>query len=475
MKKTITLLFLCAFALYLTAGSKAPGIFASNQGTKNASISALVIKAATGEVVDAYNQEKVLTPASCTKLITTCTALELLGSDYRFSTYLETCGTITDTVLNGDLYIRGTGDPTLGSSKVGNRNFMAQWINALKHKGIRRINGNVIADLSFFDEDAANPSWAWEDLGNYYAPGIFSLAYMDNTLYIQLKSGAVGTKAEVLGTTPECPELEFQNTIKCANISYDNSYSHGMPLTDIRRLTGSIPANKGTFNLRGDIPNPGLALVRDFMTRMGDSGIVVDGEATYILEKDTMPRTLLHEHKSEPLSAIIQETNITSNNQYAEQLFRFLGSRRGLPATIDQSVGVERDYWEGKGISFKTALINDGCGLARNNAVSAHTFVELLKYMQTSKEWDTFYASLPISGTSGTLTGLLRDTPLQGLVHAKSGTLSHVKSYSGYIEMPDGEMYIFSVIVNNASCKARVTSNLIGKYLLAVCGFPTDK
>lgn len=475
MKKTFILVFLCATALHLAASSKAPSIFTAHQGTRNASISAMVIKASTGEIVDAYNQDRVLTPASCTKLITTCTSLELLGSDYRFSTYLETNGSIKDSVLNGNLYVRGTGDPTLGSSKVGNRNFMAQWVNALKRKGIRQINGNVIADLSFFDENAANPCWQWEDLGNYYAPGIFSLAYMDNTLNIQLQSGAVGTKAEVIGTTPECPELTFQNTIKCANISYDNSYSHGMPLTTVRRLTGSIPANKGTFNLRGDIPNPGLALVRDFITRMSDSGIGVSGEADYILEKDTLPRTLLHEHKSEPLSVIVRETNITSNNQYAEQLFRFLGSRRGVPATIDQSIGVELDYWQSKGVSFQSAIINDGCGLAHNNAISAHMFVNLLNYMRSSKEWESFYASLPISGTSGTLTSLLRDTPLQGLVHAKSGTLSHVKSYSGYIEMPDGETYIFSVIVNNASCKARVTTNLIGKYLLAVCGFPLDK
>lgn len=462
-------------ALHMAAASKAPAIFAANQGTRNASVGALVINASTGEVVDAFNQDKVLTPASCTKLITTCTALELLGSDFRFSTYIETDGTISDSILNGNLYIRGTGDPTLGSNKVGNRNFMVQWMNALRKKGIRQINGNVIADMSFFDENAANPCWQWEDLGNYYAPGIFALAYMDNTLTINLRSSAVGNRAEIISTIPECPGLTFQNTIKCAKISYDASYSHGVPLSNSRRLTGAIPANKGTFCLRGDIPNPGLALANDLIKQMNEAGITVKGQADYLLDKDTLTRTLLHEHKSEPLSAIVAEANITSNNQYAEQIFRYLGSKRGVPATIEQSVCLEHDFWAGKGVSFESAIINDGCGLAPNNAVSAQMFVNLLSYMRTSKEWDTFYASLPISGTSGTLTGLLRDTPLQGLVHAKSGTLSHVKSYSGYIEMPNGETYIFSVIVNNAACKARVTTNLIGKYLLAVCGYPTDK
>ena len=115
-----------------------------------------------------FRSEHVIPPASTQKILTSATALCLLGSDFRFSTFLETDGTIEDGTLKGNLYIRGTGDPTLGSQKVGDQMFLYKWVQALRKKGIRRIEGSVISDASFFDGDAVNPQWIWEDIGNYY-------------------------------------------------------------------------------------------------------------------------------------------------------------------------------------------------------------------------------------------------------------------------------------------------------------------
>lgn len=468
-RTTILLLLALSFASICKAESKAEKVFAEKEGTRNASITAMVVKASTGEVVDEYNKDLVLAPASCTKVLTTCTALELFGADYCFSTYLESRDSIRNGVVSGDLYIRGTGDPTLGSRDLGDRQFLGKWVNALKRRGVTHIKGNIVADLSFLDNEATNPTWQWEDMGNYYAPGISAIAYMDNTMVISLKSTQIGEKVTILGTNPNYPGLQFVNEIRGASIDYDGALVNGVPFCDTRFLRGSIPANKDVFGLKGDIPNPGLLLAHHLRAALLDSGIVVDGTTGYTFQSDSPKRVVLYTHHSEPLSEIVKVTNVDSNNLYAEQLFRLIGSRAGTPATIDNAIRVEQYCWSNRGVNLKTAIIHDGCGLSANNAISASQYVNLLTYMRSkSKNWDAFYASLPVSGVSGTLKALLVKTPLQGRVHAKSGTIAHTRSYAGYIEGADGETYIFAIIVNKASCKSRVTREQIEKYLLAV-------
>ena len=467
MKKYVVLLLL-AVAVAVQAEESCAKVFQDHDGTKNASVSALVIRAKDGQVIDSYQPDLVLAPASCTKLLSTCSALELLGADFRFPTYLECGEELKDGVIRGNLYIRGTGDPTLGSRDLGDRAFLGKWVNALKRQGVTRIQGNIVADLSFLDNEATNPTWQWEDMGNYYAPGISAIAYMDNTMVINLKSTAIGEKVTILKTNPEYPGIEFDNGIRGAGIDYDGAVVNGVPFSNTRYLRGSIPANKEVFGLKGDLPNPGLLLAYHLRAALLDSGIVVDGNVTYTFDPDTLARVLLYTHLSEPLSEIVKVTNIDSNNLYAEQMFRYIGSRMGTPGTIDNSIDVERNCWKARGVDLKTAIIHDGCGLSHENAISARQFVEILTYMRKSKQWDALYASLPVSGESGTLKILLQKTPLQGRVHAKSGTIAHVRSYAGYIEGADGEQYVFAVIVNKASCKSRITKQQIEKYLLSV-------
>ena len=474
MKKYVFLSLWLLLAVCAQAESKAERVFAEQEGTRNASISALVVNARTGQVIDQYNPDLVLAPASCTKLLSTCTGLELLGSDFCFPTYLEAHspkeGEPFDGIIDGDLFIRGTGDPTLGSRDLGNRFFLGKWVNALKRQGIKRVKGNIVADLSFLDNEATNPTWQWEDMGNYYAPGISAIAYLDNTMVINLKSTAIGEKVRVLSTNPDYPGIEFENNIRGAGINYDGAVVNGVPFSNTRYLRGSIPANKEVFGLKGDLPNPGLLLAHHLRAALLDSGIVVDGDVAYTFDPDTLPRVELYKHLSEPLSEIVKVTNIDSNNLYAEQIFRYIGSRASTPASIDNSIDVERFCWSNRGVDLKTAIIHDGCGLSTNNAISARQFVSLLTYMRNkSQNWDAFYASLPVSGESGTLSSVLKKTPLHGRVHAKSGTIAHVRSYAGYIECANGEVYTFAIIVNKASCKSRVTRGQIEKYLLAVC------
>lgn len=445
-------------------------ILTSHPDTRDANMGILICDYHSGDTIDAFRAHSVIPPASTMKLLTTATALEMWGGDYRIETPITYSGYIQDGVLHGDLYIEGRGDPTFGSRYVGSHSFMYRWMRELRTAGIKHITGSVISDASYFDGNALNPSWLWEDAGNYYAPGIFSLSYLDNTMNIVLQSGPVGSIATVLNTIPQIPEIEFENHIRCTHITHDGAFVHGVPYSNRRYLVGSVPSNRQTFGVKGDLPNPPLTLARDFRELLVSSGIPVDGEAKYISEEERngAARTLLFNYQSEPLSEIIRHTNHESDNLYAEMLFRIFGSRYSIPCTIHNASDFVREYWKNRGVSFRSAKILDGCGLAPQDAISAEMYVQLLRYMYGSKNKDIFLESLPCSGESGTLSSFLRDTELHGKVCAKSGTIGGTKNYAGYIFLPDGRVWVFAVMVNSANCKTRKIQRVIEQYLLDV-------
>ena len=324
--------------------------------------------------------------------------------------------------------------------------------------------------MTMLDGEAQNPNWLCEDAGNYYAPGIFSLNYFGNTMNIVLKSGEVGSTASVMKTEPEVRGLRWINHVRCEKITYDGAFVSGLPYSYERYLTGAVPSNLGTFGVKGDLPNPGLLLAQHLQSRLQAAGITVKREATYIADYNplTPPRTELYTHYSEPLSEIIKETNVNSNNLYAEALFRYLGTRYTLPGTIHNSQDLLRDYWRRRGVSVQNAIIKDGCGLAPQDAVSAKAFVQLLTIMRSSPNADAWMASLPVSGKTGTLTSLCPGTPLEGRIHAKSGTIAGTKNFAGYIDMPNGDTWVFAVLINSAPGKARNIQHVIQQYLLDV-------
>jgi len=438
-----------------------------NPATTWANIGVYIKNLTTGEVIDSYRSRNLIPPASTMKLFSTATALESLGASARYPTIIAYSGYIREGVLHGDLYIRGYGDPTLGNLNSGT-NFLYHWSNAVRKAGIRTITGSVIGDASYYDGDALNPGWIWEDVGNYYAPGIFAIAYMDNTCNVQLRSGPVGSVATVIKTLPDIPGLTFENHIRCTEIDYDGAFVHGLPYQNCRYLTGSVPSNRGIFGVQGDIPNPPLLLAQHFTARLLADGVEVQGAPRYLSESDNRPTTQLYTHYSDTLGSIIAETNMRSINLYAEMIFRNLGARRGLPCTIHNAAEIVRDFWRNRGVDLRTAQILDGCGLAPQDAISAEHFVNLLEYMNRSTNREVFEASLPVSGVSGTLKFVLAGTELQGRVHAKSGTIKGTKNYAGYILMPNGDRWAFAVLVNSATGKQRQIQRAIEQYLLDV-------
>lgn len=437
---------------------------------QQANISVLIKDVETGKVIESYRPDNVVPPASVQKLLTTGAALEMLGPSFRFTTTLEYAGNIENGVLHGDLFIRGGCDPSLGNLK-GTQAFIFKWIKAIKAAGIRSIDGAVIADMSLLDGDATNPAWLWEDAGNYYAPGIFALNYMSNTLNIVLRSAEVGSVADVIRTEPEYPGLKTINHIRCTEITYDGAYVHGLPYSNERYLTGSVPSNRGQFGVRSDMPNPGWLLATHLTKYLQEAGVKVARSASFVSEGklDLGVRQVIYEHKSDSLGALIAETNIYSNNLYAEAIFRYLGLNYGKPGTIHNSCEVLREFWRMRGVRVKGALIKDGCGLAPQGAISAEALVELLEYMNHSKNREVWMKSLPISGNrEGTLSSLCRGTELEGRIHAKSGTIGGTKNFAGYIDLPNGKQWVFAILVNSAQGKARNVQTVIQNYLLDV-------
>jgi D-alanyl-D-alanine carboxypeptidase/D-alanyl-D-alanine-endopeptidase (penicillin-binding protein 4) len=431
-------------------------------------ISYEVVNLKSGEVVASQNPMLCATPASVTKIITTATALELLGGDFQFSTYIETNGTIDNGVLNGDLIIRGGADPTLGSIHLGDRAFLDYFIKVIKHKGINHITGDVIIDPTCLDRCAASVKWIWEDMGFHYGAAAFGLSAYDNTSIITMNSGDFGTKPIITSVWPETPNLAIYNEVKTLSIPNDSVWAFCQPYGLALYLQGGMPVNRNNYVVRTSIPNPSLVVAKSLHKMLGDYGVKVDGDYSVQTEYFSEQRTLIYEYKSRKLREIIRLTNYKSNNLYAEHIFRRLGNII-MPneATSSASIQVIKDYWAKQGVDVSALFLYDGCGLAAQNAYSAHFLNQILIHMRKSSNWDDFYQSLPRAGREGTVGSFLYKTKLQDIARLKSGSLSGVQCYSGYIMHGDKE-YAVTVMVNNFTCKRKDVKKQIEEWLLDV-------
>lgn len=440
--------------------------FTSSPLLKNANVSVMIKNLETGKIISTYRPDNVATPASTLKLVTTATAFEMLGADFRFQTKLEIDGELSpEGILNGNLYIHGGGDPTLGSKFIGDPDFLTKWVNAVKNAGINQINGRIIADESLYEDEGVNPHWTWEDLGNYYAAGAYGISYLDNTFALILNSGAVGTTPKILRTEPEMPLLTIDNHLISSTIDFDSAYFHGAPHSNSRVLRGEIPANRQEFMVKGDIPNPGLLLAEHFQNELFKNGITISQPSTNLIQ-NTPVRKLLFSQDSPPLKDIITQTNIHSINLFAESIFRYLALKHASVASTRNAIIETRNFWLSKGFPVDELFMNDGCGLSATDAVSADFFVRILEYMKTNSENRVeFYNSLPVAGESGTLKKFLAGTHLQGKVHAKSGTISGVKTYAGFVES-NAKTYAFAILVNHAYGSSKKVTNAIEDLLL---------
>ena len=472
-------LLLC---LHLLAGAQTPAPvkwLLQAPYMRGASFSLVVKDVQEGRTVYSYDTDRLQSPASVLKTVATATALEILGEDYRYPTTLEYDGILENGTLEGNLYIKGSGDPSLGSSHFapGQNKFLSTWIAALQKAGIKHITGSVISDESIFDTEGVSIKWLREDMGNYYAPGSYGISIFDNMYKLSLQTGAAGTRPVLKGTEPDIPFIRFKNYLKAAPVSSDSAYIIGAPLDDVRYLYGVLPANREAYVLKGDIPDPALYLARYLTDQLQQKGIRVDGSPSCYRIEVEENRWKKGERKeivttySPTLREIASVCNHVSHNLYADALVKTVGlqykpRRNEMISSFGRGVQVVKEYWEKKGLDVFPLRMNDDSGLAPADKVSAGFMGELLVYMATeSAVSDAFIASLPQAGIEGSVRNFLKGSKLQGKARLKSGGITGVRSYAGYITK-DGKTYAVAVFSNNYSCSMSRMTGALEKLLL---------
>lgn len=456
--------------------------FCSDTDLTNASWSISVLDIKKDSVIIEHNSKLTLIPASATKIITTATALALLGWDFKYETRIEYDGTLDSLtgILYGNIYIIGSGDPTLDSEafKIPSEkiSLTEQWAKIISEKGIKKIKGAIIADASVFEEEMVPSTWIWGDMGNYYGAGACGLNFKDNQFSIYYKSG--NKKDDPISITkihPQIPGLKIENYAR-TGYYVDNAYIYGAPYDNFRYVRGTIPQNKSNFEVKGSIPDPPLFCAQSLDSSLRKLGIEISNIPTtvrVIQEKAITPhsksRTLLHTETSHTLEKIIYQTNMQSNNLYAEALLKTIALKKARAGDDQTGTDIVTDYWKQKDIDLKGFYMADGSGLSRFNSITTKQLSSILRAIaQDSILYKRFSESLPVAGKSGSLGRLCKGTRAEGNLSAKSGYMTRVRSYAGYVTSKKGDLLSFAIIVNNYTCTPTRMKDELEKMMIAI-------
>jgi D-alanyl-D-alanine carboxypeptidase/D-alanyl-D-alanine-endopeptidase (penicillin-binding protein 4) len=442
--KRLFILFLLIYG-FKTEAQKIDQVFntafkklAEDPTFKHATISLYVINTTTGKPVTEVNTEIGVAPASCQKVITASTAFELLGHDYSYKTTLGYTGNIANGVLNGNLIIKGSGDPTLGSwryDQTKEENVINDLKNAVARLGIHEINGHVYADESLWDAEATPNGWVWQDIGNYYGAGARALNWRENQYDLYLKSGNnIGDPVEIAGTRPAFVEgLNLKSKVtSAAKGTGDNNYIY-MPLNDqYGYVRGTTPVNENRFTIAGAMPHPAVQLALTLEAALKNES-VEKAAADYRPASNTANAKVFYTYSSPVLDSIIFHFLRRSINLYGEALIKTMAYNFTKIGNTDSGVNVIQNFWKDKGIEPYAINIVDGSGLSPSNRVTTKALVTVMEYARKQKWFPSFYDALP------TISG----------IKMKSGSINGVISYTGYIKGKDNNQYTFSFVINN--------------------------
>ena len=402
----------------------------------------VVQDARTGRVVLSRNADKNLLPASTLKLFTTAAALDELGPTFRYTTRLYHFGEVSpDGTLRGDLVVRGSGDPTLGSEGAGDP--FERWAQALAAAGVRRVDGRIVGDDDAFEDARYGEGWDVTHIATEsYAPPAGGLVWGDNLVSIQIRAGAVGQRPSFESDPEGFATVAGDPTTRSGGGRLDVERTLG---TDTFVLRGGVPAGyRGA--LRVPVANPTLFAVHALAQRLEAAGIDVSrAERVDVDDTDRKPdyegARPLQAYVSPTLDRIVERVNTESDNLYAEQVFRALGG-----GTVDRAADRVEAFVERAGADAEGLSIADGSGLSRKDLVTPASLAAVLRAMRTHPAGGAFVRSLPEGGGEGsTLRNRLSGVP----VRAKTGSLMAVRCLAGYIEGPTGTPYVFVLMANN--------------------------
>jgi serine-type D-Ala-D-Ala carboxypeptidase/endopeptidase (penicillin-binding protein 4) len=463
----------------------------------------------TGQTLYSQNADKLFTPASNTKLFTTAAALALIGPDYKFRTTVETTGTLDRYGrLNGDLILVGRGDPNLSGRELPydlktQRNddpiqALEALADALVQKGVKFIDGDIVADDSYFAFERYGEGWSQDDLMWGDGAPVSALTINDNVLFVNILPADRPGERAFVNVKPFADYYRLDNRIITTPAGTGRKLSiNREPGSTVLTLWGNMPLDDAGANEALAIDDPAEFAAGLFRQLLEKRGIVIYGHqrthhtdlaalSTFSVTalapsrggsnnnedplrplKADQPITLAS-YESKPLLQDVRVINKVSQNLHAEILLRLLGRERGNAGTIEGGLEVLRGFLTQAGISNDQYVFYDGSGLSRQNLVTPHAIVELLRYCSAQPWGADFKATFPIAGVDGSLTERLTSPSLHNRILAKTGSLGGVKALSGYATTDSGQTVVFSILANNFNLPAKRVTDAIDELVQAI-------
>ncbi|MFS8102889.1 D-alanyl-D-alanine carboxypeptidase/D-alanyl-D-alanine-endopeptidase [Lentzea alba] len=412
----------------------------ANAGLRGADVGITVRDTSTGEVVYTRSGSKRSQVASNTKLVTTTAALDLLGPDFKWKTELVSAGSRSGSTLNGDLVLRGGGDPTMSAQRY------KALADALKNSGVTKVNGALLLDDTAFDGVPFGPGWAWDDEPYAYNAETSALTVsadarlLAGTVNVRVKPGAADGAPAQVSVEPANDHVQIVNNAITGSGSVSATREHG---TNRIVVNGSIAKSSEDVLKAAPVQDPTSLVSSVFQKALQANGIQVTGGARKA--KAPQGAAVLATETSKPLSELVNPLLKESNNMMSEALVKTAGR------TWSNGINQLSTKWGGLGVDANWVEIFDGSGMSRFDQISPDDLTWILTKAK-AKPWFVAWAtSLPIAGYDGTLANRMGGTAAQYNVWAKTGSMTGVSALTGYVTTGEAQprQFAFSIVQNN--------------------------
>jgi D-alanyl-D-alanine carboxypeptidase/D-alanyl-D-alanine-endopeptidase (penicillin-binding protein 4) len=403
----------------------------------------LVKSLKTGDTLAAVNAHKLFVPASNMKVVTLAAAAAKLGWDYTYTTTIRASGRIENGILDGDLVVVGSGDPSLTTAGGMADRVFADWATRLKTAGVRVVTGRLVGDGTALGAVPYGDGWMWDDLVDEYSAGVSALQLNEDAVRVTIAPGPTVGASAAVSVAPLAGAVTIDNNVTTSAADVEPSVMmRRLPGVQRLDLSGTIPLAHAPMTSGVSVADPTQFFVDSMRTALIRNGIDVKQSAV-ISQQSRAPRPeprgpTLFEYRSPPLSTLAVRLMKISQNQYAETLYRTIGGRDAVLHVLEP--------W---GIAPADLVQRDGSGLSRYDLVTPDAFVAILTHVWNDPRLrDPFVASLPMAGDLG-LTNRMKGTAAEGNARAKTGSMTGVRALSGFVTSADGEPLVFSILANN--------------------------
>lgn len=416
------------------------------------------------EILYDLDSKMLMRPASNMKLLTSSTAIALLGKDYQFKTHVLTDTSLSDGVLNGNLYIKGFGNPDLKTSDLDTL------ASQIKFAGIKTVKGKIVADVSFFDDLFWGNGWMWDDEPDSDEMFITPLSINKNCIFVIVTPGQSAGDSVKIETDPPTKYVAVINHAKTVKDTVLNPLSV-MRLFKERLNTiiveGEVLAGASPSRTKLSVWRPELYAAQLLKERLERDSIVTESEPIIGVSPPYAKEIATH---SQRLDSMIVNLNKVSDNLSAENTLKTLSAiKRGIPGNAASGINIVYEFLSSLGIDTTRFHMVDGSGVSHYNLLTTEMLEQLLEAMAQKPDlFPLLYQSLPIAGVDGTIGNRMKQTPAEGNLRAKTGSISGVSSLSGYVKTADGELLVFSIMMQNfigASRRYRDAQDKIGALL----------